>query len=75
MLNLLDPMAETAYVAIALNGLIETIVPALPAGNERAYRVAALLPEDRFSGEDDVVEAYLVQGKPESLRLAKLKMH
>ena len=73
-LNLNRPTAETPYVAVALNGLIETIVPARRAGEERAYRVAALLPEDHFTGEGDVVEVYLVEGEPNSPRLARLSL-
>ena len=67
------PAATRPYVAIALNGVIETIVPA-PATKNGVYDVAALLPEDRFTGEDDLVEVYLVEGEPESPGLARLSI-
>ncbi len=72
-LDLVRPVADTPFVAIAVNGTIETIVPA-PKTRWHGYRVAAMLPEERFASDGEVVAVYLVEGEPENSRLFQLTM-
>ena len=70
-LRLRRAATETPYIAVSLNGRIETVVPA-PLIEPGVHQVAALLPEDRFKGARDALEIYLVQGEPEAPRLERL---
>ena len=74
-LSLAEPRAdsgESLWVAWALNGRVEALVPVAVDAKGR-MSIQATLPEVRVAPTDNVLEAFLVSGAGDSVKLLPLE--
>jgi hypothetical protein len=73
LLHSAQDIRKTPQVAVAVNGVIQAVVPAVPDDRSR-WVVSAMVPEESLRQSGNGFQFFLVQGETEKPRLAQIPL-